>query len=184
MSSDPSLVILNAVLFWTLSLGVVSTALLVVLNKNPVGSALSLVATMVLSSMLMIQMGAFFLGVVQVLVYAGAVMVLFLFIIMLLDLRQESSRPISIFGAPIGVVLVGSLGYAIFQVAQQFAVGRDVTTLSLPEGSDDVRLLGLELFSEHAATVIFVGFLLLVAMVGVIVLCHQPKSESKSGEAK
>jgi len=184
MSNEETLVLLNAALFWTVAIGVVSTALLVVLNRNPVGSALSLVATMVLAAMLMIQTGAFFLGVVQVLVYAGAVMVLFLFIIMLLDVREEAGKVWNPANLVLGAAVSGCLGYAIFRVAGQFASGPDVTALSEPEGGDDVRLLGLALFSEHAAPVIVIGFLLLVAMAGVIVLCQQPKAQVKTGEVK
>jgi NADH-quinone oxidoreductase subunit J len=111
-------------------------------------------------------------------------MVLFLFIIMLLDVREEAGKVWNPANLMLGAAVSGCLGYAIFRVAGQFASGPDVTALSEPEGGDDVRLLGQALFSEHAAPVIVIGFLLLVAMAGVIVLCQQPKAQVKTGEVK
>src|SRR6201982_503627 len=67
----------------------------VVLNRNPVASALSLVVSFLGLSALFMSLDAFFVGIIQVLVYAGAVMVLFLFIIMLLDIRAEERRRIN-----------------------------------------------------------------------------------------
>lgn len=179
MTSDEALVVLNAALFWVVAVGAVTTALLVVLNRNPVASALSLVATMVLVAMLMIQTGAYFLGTVQILVYAGAVMVLFLFIIMLLDLKAESGKVWNIPSLVAGAVLSAVLGGLIVSLAGNFTSTSDVTELAATQ-SDDVKTLGLELFSRYAPHVLVVGFLLLVAMVGVIVLCQQPKKSTES----
>ena len=66
---------------------------MVVLNRNPVASALSLVVSFLALAALYVSLDAYFIGVIQILVYAGAVMVLFLFIIMLLDLKAESPSP-------------------------------------------------------------------------------------------
>jgi NADH-quinone oxidoreductase subunit J len=68
----------------------------VVLNRNPVASALSLVVSFLGLAALFVSLDAFFIGVIQVLVYAGAVMVLFLFIIMLLDVRAEERRKLNL----------------------------------------------------------------------------------------
>ena len=83
----------------------------VVFLRNPVSNALSLVMSFVFLAALFVTLDAFFIGVVQVLVYAGAVMVLFLFIIMLLDLRSERPRPLNI-GAWTGggLVVFGFVG--------------------------------------------------------------------------
>src|ERR1700730_12138215 len=67
----------------------------VIINRNPVASALNLVVSFLGLAALFISLGAYFIGIIQVLVYAGAVMVLFLFIIMLLDLRAEKLRRIN-----------------------------------------------------------------------------------------
>src|SRR5688572_11744741 len=83
-------------LFWLFSFLMLAFALAVVFLRNPVSSALSLVMSFVGLAALFVLQDAYFIGVVQVLVYAGAVMVLFLFIIMLLDLRSEKTRRLNI----------------------------------------------------------------------------------------
>src|SRR3954467_6545636 len=79
-------------LFWIFALLMLVFGAAVVINRNPVASALSLVVSFLGLSALFVSLNAYFIGVIQVLVYAGAVMVLFLFIIMLLDLRAEEVR--------------------------------------------------------------------------------------------
>src|SRR3954451_11929337 len=82
-------------LFWIFAVLTVVFGAAVVLNRNPVASALSLVVSFLGLAALFMSLNAFFVGIIQVLVYAGAVMVLFLFIIMLLDLRAEKLRKIN-----------------------------------------------------------------------------------------
>src|SRR6266550_5121449 len=76
-------------LFWTFALLMLVFGVAVVVNRNPVASALGLVVSFLGLAALFMSLDAYFIGIIQVLVYAGAVMVLFLFIIMLLDLRAE-----------------------------------------------------------------------------------------------
>src|ERR1043166_125938 len=86
--------------------------LLVVVNpfsRNPVTSAMFLVLTIMSMAGLFVLLHAFFLAAVQVLVYAGAVMVLFLFVIMLLDLKEEERRKIKLFGLTTGILSVGAI---------------------------------------------------------------------------
>ncbi len=80
-------------LFWIFALLTVIFGAAVVINRNPVASALSLVVSFLGLAALFMSLNAYFIGIIQVLVYAGAVMVLFLFIIMLLDLRAEEASP-------------------------------------------------------------------------------------------
>src|SRR4026209_153681 len=79
---------------------------LVIVNRNPVNSAMFLVLTIASLAGLFVLLNAFFLAAVQVLVYAGAVMVLFLFVIMLLDLKEEERRKIRVFGLAAGIISV------------------------------------------------------------------------------
>src|SRR2546430_7795780 len=79
-------------LFWLFAIVMLVFGAAVVINRNPIASALSLVICFLGLSALFMSLDAFFIGIIQVLVYAGAVMVLFLFIIMLLDLRAEERR--------------------------------------------------------------------------------------------
>src|SRR6266513_2802521 len=85
-------------LFWLFAIVMLVFGAAVVINRNPIASALSLVVCFLGLSALFMSLDAFFIGIIQVLVYAGAVMVLFLFIIMLLDLRAEERRKINIPG--------------------------------------------------------------------------------------
>ena len=79
-------------LFWLFAIVMLVFGAAVVINRNPIASALSLVVCFLGLAALFMSLDAFFIGIIQVLVYAGAVMVLFLFIIMLLDLRAENLR--------------------------------------------------------------------------------------------
>src|SRR5678810_709154 len=86
---------MSPILFWVFALLMLVFAVSVVINRNPVASALSLVVSFIGLAALFMSLNAYFIGIIQVLVYAGAVMVLFLFIIMLLDLRAEEGRQIN-----------------------------------------------------------------------------------------
>ena len=145
-------------------------AVLVVANpfsRNPVTSAMFLVLTIVSMAGLFVLLRAFFIAAVQVLVYAGAVMVLFLFVIMLLDLKEEQRRKINKFGWATGLISVGAI-LAIFlrAIFESHAPG-SVTPLAL-EGS--THALGKMLFNDYLLPFEILSVLLLVAMVGVILL--------------
>src|SRR5213593_849393 len=96
------------VLFWIFASLMLVFGAAVVVNRNPVASALSLVVSFLGLAALFMSLDAYFLGIIQVLVYAGAVMVLFLFIIMLLNIRAEERRRINWFtsAAGIGVAVI------------------------------------------------------------------------------
>src|ERR1700736_6750653 len=99
---------MSPLLFWVFVAIMLFFGGMVVLNRNPVASALSLVVCFLGLAALYISLDAFFLGVIQILVYGGAVMVLFLFIIMLLDLKAEQRRKfnlIPMFGGVVVIVL-------------------------------------------------------------------------------
>src|SRR5438270_3441243 len=88
---------------------------LIIVNKNPVNSAMFLVLSIASMAGLFVLLHAFFLAAVQILVYAGAVMVLFLFVIMLLDLKAEERQRIKTGSLIAGVVATGTLLYVFFQ---------------------------------------------------------------------
>ena len=95
--------------------------MLVVINRNPVSSAMSLVVCFIGLAALFITLDAYFIGIIQILVYAGAVMVLFLFIIMLLDIRAEKRRRINYVAFGGGILLTIALGIQIVSVISNFA---------------------------------------------------------------
>lgn len=171
----------SEILFWIFSILGVGSALMVMINRNPVASALCLVLTMVFVAALMILLGAFFLGTIQILVYAGAVMVLFLFIIMLLNLKAERARRLSTFFVAGSVAVCGVIGVVIWKVVQQQNFLVQNAKSATETAPSDVKVLGKLLFSEFLLPFQLTGILLLVAMVGVILLCgkEQPSENSK-----
>ncbi len=156
--------------FWFFSAMMLVFGAAVIINRNPVASALSLVVSFVGLAALFMTLDAFFIGIIQVLVYAGAVMVLFLFIIMLLDLRAEERRKINLvaFGGGLAVALVffGQLYLVIGQLRQ---AKQPFPPLALPR-VDDVRSVGLLLFGNYNLPFQIIAVLILVATIGVIVL--------------
>lgn len=138
---------------------------LVILNRNPVNSAMFLVLTMICLASIFLLLHAFFLAAVQVIVYAGAVLVLFVFVIMLLDLKEEQRRKIKAFGAVVGVISVAAIGFIFWQSLAHSPLPAPV---ALSEGS--TRDLGLRLFTDYTLPFEILSLLLLVAMVGVILL--------------
>ena len=164
----------------------VLSALLVVANpfsRNPVTSALFLVTTMISISGLFVLLGAYFLAAVQILVYAGAVMVLFLFVIMLLDLREAARRKLNLVSLAMGIMAVGAL-FLVYksslestygEVPQQHEVAAD-TGQAEAKAVGSTRALGQALFSGDNGFILpfeIVSILLLVAMVGVILLSRK-----------
>src|SRR5689334_17737790 len=129
--------------FWTASALMLVFGAAVIVNRNPVASALSLVVSFLGLATLFVSLDAFFIGIIQVLVYAGAVMVLFLFIIMLLDLRAEERRKINL------VAFLGGGAVALAFLVQLFAVIGHLQSAKLPfpplaaKQADDVHGIGL-----------------------------------------
>jgi NADH-quinone oxidoreductase subunit J len=135
-------------------------------SRNPVTSAMFLVLTMGALAGLFVMLNAFFIAAVQILVYAGAVMVLFLFVIMLLDLKDEERRKFNAFGIGAGVISVGAIGALLVKTIWFSGVGAN----KAPTITGDTALLGRELFTNYLLPFEVVSVLLLVAMVGVILL--------------
>ncbi|MGI9088065.1 MAG: NADH-quinone oxidoreductase subunit J family protein [Chthoniobacterales bacterium] len=159
-----------APLFWIFAALMLVFGAAVIINRNPVASALSLVVCFLGLSALFVSLDAFFIGIIQVLVYAGAVMVLFLFIIMLLDLRAEKRRPtryLPFLGG--GAVAFALFVQICFVVGQLRAAGQTFPPLPQPS-TDDVRQVGLLLFSNYNLPFQIIAVLVLVATIGVIVL--------------
>src|SRR5246127_2794831 len=130
---------MSPILFWSFVAIMLFFAGMVVLNRNPVASALSLVVSFMALAALYVSLDAYFIGVIQVLVYAGAVMVLFLFIIMLLDLRAEKLRRINWIALAGGSVVALAFLIQILSVIGRFKPARQ-TFPPLPRSTiDDVH---------------------------------------------
>jgi NADH-quinone oxidoreductase subunit J len=142
---------------------------LVVVNpfsRSPVTSAMFLVLAIISMAGLFVLLHAFFLAAVQVIVYAGAVMVLFLFVIMLLDLKEEQHRKIKTIAVVAGLLSVGTI-VAIFLKSLH---ATNLNAHPAPATEGDTALLGKLLFGQYVLPFEVVSILLLVAMIGVILL--------------
>lgn len=165
--------------FYLFSALTVLSAFLVVVSPNAVNSAVFMIVSFVGTAAMFLLLDAFFLAILQVLVYAGAVMVLFLFIIMLLDVERSSKvRPdvLTVAASSVATLLL------IFGMVYLFLTGNDASAPALaavpevPGGASPMefatasRSFGYGLFTKYMLPFQVAGFLLLVAMIGVIVL--------------
>ncbi len=149
----------------------VASALLVVLHKNPVTSALFLVLAFCSLAGLYLLLGAEFVGMVQIIVYAGAIMVLFLFVIMYLNLQQDVETGVQIalrrgIGWVVGAVIAAE---AAMLFAGRWAPGPAAPESALPSGGN-TRAIGEALYTRYLFPFEITSVVLLVAMVGVIVI--------------
>ena len=145
----------------------------VVVNRNPVTSAFSMIVSFLGLAALFIQLNAYLVGVLQVLVYAGAIMGLFLFIIMLLDIPKAENKRFPVFTLGASVVVVGSFVTLVITVITKSGVGAaklPATEAQKGPGNSDVHQIGELLFSTYWFPVQIVAVLLLVSTVGVVVL--------------
>ncbi len=191
--------------FYFFAILAISGAVALVVFRNPVSSALSMVASFVGFAGLFIGLNAYFIGVIQILVYAGAIMVLFIFIIMLLDLKKEESKKFPI-TTVIGALLIP--GLFMLQLVGIFGNFDDKKhqALDLPASAEhyqeeapkiaatlsgangeapslpDVNLIGQKLFTEFNFPFQVMGILLLVATIGVVVLSKRSPSTSASDQ--
>ena len=179
---------MESILFNIFAVLAVLSALLVVVNplsRSPVTSAMFLVTTMISISGLFVLLNAYFLAAVQILVYAGAVMVLFLFVIMLLDVQETARRKLRIVSLVMGFAAVGALFgvykssveatyedvEAVDEVVVDEVVVDEVVVDEVVVGSTEALARGL--FSKDNGFILpfeIVSILLLVAMIGAILL--------------
>lgn len=167
---------MNPLLFWLFSLLMLAFGISVIVNRNPVASALSLVSSFLCLAALYVGLDAYFIGAIQVIVYAGAVMVLFLFIIMLLDLKVEARRSINkvaFFGGGLVALAFAAQLMGVLKMHPRGAgKAGEFPPLTLPPGEqlNDLKHVGETLFTSHNLPFQVVGVLILVATIGVIVI--------------
>tara|TARA_Y100001968_G_C19393982_1_gene737188 strand:- start:1139 stop:1684 length:546 start_codon:yes stop_codon:yes gene_type:complete len=177
-------------LFYIFSALTLLCGILVVFNpfsRNPVTSAMFLVLTIISMSGLFVLLNAFFLAAVQILVYAGSVIVLFLFVIMLLDVKEEEKRQLQKFGTFMGLISVIGLAAIIISTTNQtFTIVNQTEAAAIKQtfnqsGSAETKPLGKLLFTEYVLPFEIISLLLLVAMLGCILLSkrEEPKEEVK-----
>ncbi len=186
-------------LFYLLALITLGFGFLVVTGRNPVTCALALAASFVGLAALFLSLDAYFIGVIQILVYAGAVMVLFLFIIMLLDIKTEEGKKLNLPAIVSGVLLAVLLTLQIIAVVGSTSLaqkGTQDTPLALADAAGkigraalptitndlkagelpDAKLIGFTLFDQYGFHLQVIGLLLLVGTIGVVVLSKRERS--------
>ena len=169
------------ILFFLFSAVLLGAALGVILARNPVYSALLLVLCFFNSAVIWLLLNAEFLGIVLVLVYVGAVMVLFLFVVMMLDINLEEIRKGVAGYWPLAVAVAGFVVFAIINVIVVRHLGGAALRAAppLPPGYSNTRALGIALFTRYAYPAEIAAVILLVASVAAIVLTLRRRPGAK-----
>jgi len=172
---------LDLILFLILALVAIATALGLLMSKNAVYSALFLVLNFVTVAVFYILLGAPFIAMAQITVYAGAIMVLFLFVIMLLGAEALPKREVLPWQKPLAATLSVILAAeATFLLVTKARPAGDVLAPTAEANTmENIRQLGNVLFTEYLLPFEVTSILLLVAMVGAIVLTNRQKKERK-----
>ncbi|MFQ5662324.1 MAG: NADH-quinone oxidoreductase subunit J [Terriglobia bacterium] len=166
--------------FYVLAVVAVVSAVLVVTRRNPVHSAIFLIVTLLAVALLYVQLHAEFLAAVQIILYIGGIMVLFLFVIMLVKLdvavRQvQFNRQWQVAGLAAGVLLLELFGAIYFGLGRGKAALPQVPLEVLPpnRGLGNTELIGQTLFQSYMLPFEIVSLLLLVAMVGAVLMAKR-----------
>ena len=173
-------------IFYAFSSVLICASLGVILFKNPVYSAVSLILAFITTGLLWLLLEAEFLAIVLVLVYVGAVMVLFLFVIMMLNIHAEEERsgftniaPIAIF---LGLVVAAELIALYWIQSDQFSGLESISDSAL--SVDNTLLLGTELFTKYILSFEIAGFILLLAIIVSISLTLRARKNVKKQVAR
>ena len=162
------------VVFFALAVLAVAGALSLILQKHPIHSALSLIVVMVALAGLYLLMGAEFVAAVQIIVYGGAIMVLFVFVIMLLNAGIEEhtnfSKMAGTAGIPLALVLTGFIAAAITHSTDA------VQAVSQTGDVASTKTLSTMLFREFVYPFELTSFLILIAILGAVVLAQREKA--------
>jgi len=161
---------LDAVLFFVFGGIAVAAAVALILLRHPIHSALALIVVMAALAVLYLLQGAEFVAAVQIIVYAGAIMVLFVFVIMLLNAAREErtnlSRAARYLGVPVAVLLTAELAYLVWHASSanpSQAAGR----------TDVTRPLALMLFRDFVFPFELTSIVILIAILGALVLARK-----------
>jgi NADH-quinone oxidoreductase subunit J len=152
----------------------VATAIIMITRRNPIKSVLFLVVNFFCISAIYLLLGAQFIAIIQVIVYAGAIMVLFLFVIMLLNLQDESKLTENLTYKKITAVLLALLLFSVLSITTYFAfLGKFPLINPNAEQLGTVQVNGRELYTTFSFPFELVSFILLAAIVGAIVLAKK-----------
>ena len=160
-------------IFLVLAAFTVAGAVSLILQRHPIHSALSLIVVMVSLAGLYLLQGAEFVAAVQVIVYAGAIMVVFIFVIMLLNAGEEErtnvSRLAKFVGVPLGIVFLAEMAFWIGHATSHLG--------SAPPQAVSTQDLSTLLFREYVFPFELTSFLILIALLGALVLARRESSD-------
>jgi NADH-quinone oxidoreductase subunit J len=164
-------------LFFYLFAGLcVASAFMVIAAKNPVHSVLYLILAFVNAAGLFVMLGAEFLAMILIVVYVGAVAVLFLFVVMMLDVDFAELKQGALQYLPIGMLIGGIFLAELLLVVGAWAIGPGIPraiTAPIPAKVPNIEAIGLVLYTRYVYFFEAAGLILLIAMVGAIVLTLQ-----------
>jgi NADH-quinone oxidoreductase subunit J len=164
---------METLLFWLLAVVALTAAVSMIIQRNPVHSALFLIITLLSLAGLFLLLRAHFLAVIQVIVYAGAIMVLFLFVIMLLDIRRTESTPSRVKLQKSLGILLGVIFFLETILVLRSEIIRDLSAAAAAPPAPDFGTavaLGRALFTSYFLPLQLAAVLLFVALIGAIVL--------------
>jgi NADH-quinone oxidoreductase subunit J len=180
--------VFQALAFYLFAAVTIVSGVLVILSKNPVHSVLWLILAFFNSAGLFVLMGAEFLAMILVIVYVGAVAVLFLFVVMMLDINFEELRKGFAAHLPTGLLVAGIIlaqlivlggGWIMAPEADQMIRAPVPTAEAVAAGVTNTHAIGLILYTDYFYVFQASGMVLLVAMIGAIVLTHRQRAGVK-----
>jgi NADH-quinone oxidoreductase subunit J len=147
----------------------------ILIQRHPIYSALSLIVTFIALAGIYIQMHAEFIAVMQIVVYTGAIMVLFIFVIMLLNVGAEQRVPdrvhvVRYFGLPLAGLLIVEIGLIVSRAFSHEGISVESASINL---SGNTQMIGKALYTQYALPFEVTSILLLVAIVGAIVMAKK-----------
>ena len=173
----------EAVMFWVLAPVAVLAALGMLLVKKAVHSALLLAWVMITLAIFYIAQDALFLGIVQIVVYTGAVMMLFLFILMLVGVDSSDSLVENIRGQrPTAITAAIGLGGLIISLLGRATIGVEAIGLQEANSAGNVQAIAEELFTKYVWAFEVVSALLITAALGAMVLAHSTATKSRTAQ--
>ncbi|MEO1243922.1 MAG: NADH-quinone oxidoreductase subunit J [Pseudomonadota bacterium] len=185
----------SAFAFYIFAFAAIASALMVVASKNPVHSVLFLISSFIAASGLFVLMGAEYLAMVLIVVYVGAVAVLFLFVVMMLDVDFVEMKQGFLQYLPIGGALAAIVVFELILVVAVWAFPDDASlarahpsptaaqTIADPNGPNNIEALGLILYTDYIHYFQIAGIVLLVAMIGAIILTFRTREGVKKQDA-
>ena len=176
----------HAIFFYTFSFIAIVSAIMVTVSKNTVHSVFFLILDFISISCLFIMIGAEFLGMIMLIVYVGAVAVLFLFVVMMLNVAQQKNQWFSASESskhiPIGLIVSAIIFFELIIVISGWKYKPDMLTamsLSIDQKISNTHSIGYVLYTDYIHIFQLSGMILLVAMIGAIVLTFRKRSGVK-----